>query len=212
MGMSLSRLRRGTECHGVLWPKGSGSVLATIRFTVYGTGPRPKVVAEESDEEAFKLFNQEYWDVDSIEFAGGKLFGVYVSGDAGILHHIHLSNLLVHDVHGGEVKHKESGLVVISPEKVQQHFDDVLVDGVTAYGTEQWAGILVGGGNFGEVTEENWNTLVVVRNSVVHDVYGDGIILLRVKDGVIDTSAAWNIGPWNRNLRSSIRPISRPTW
>jgi len=65
---------------------------------------------------------------------------------------------------------------------------------VTAYGTEQWAGILVGGGNFGEVAEENWNTHVLVRNSVVHDVYGDGIILFRVKDGVIDTSAAWNIG------------------
>jgi len=63
-----------------------------------------------------------------------------------------------------------------------------------AYGTEQWAGILVGGGNFGELTEENWSTHVVVRNSVVHDVYGDGIILFRVQDGRIDTSAAWHTG------------------
>ncbi len=186
--------RRGTECHGLLWPKGSGSASDSIRFTAYSTGARPKVIAGRSDEEAFKLFNQEYWEVDSIEFAGGTVFGVFVSGDAGILHHIHLRNLVVHDVHGDDVKHKESGLVVISPGKVQQHFDDVLIDGVTAYGTEQWAGILVGGGNFGEVSEENWNTRVVVRNSTVHDVYGDGIILFRVKDGVIDTSAAWRTG------------------
>lgn len=188
------RIKRGTECHGRLWPKGSGSASASIRLTAYGEGPRPKVVASKGDEEAFQLFDQEYWDVDSIEFSGGTLFGVYVSGQKGILHHIQLRNLLVHDVHGGEVKHKESGLVVISPGKVHQHFDDVLVEGVTAYGTEQWAGILVGGGNFGNVAEEDWSTHVVVRNSVVHDVYGDGIILFRVKQGVIDGSAVWNMG------------------
>jgi hypothetical protein len=187
-------LKRGTECRGSLWPKGSGSASATIRLSAYGRGARPKVIAGKDDEEAFRLFDQEYWDVDSIEFAGGTVFGIFVSGDAGILHHIHLRSLVVHDVHGGEVKHKESGLVVISPGKVEQHFDDVLVEGVTAYRTEQWAGILVGGGNFGEVAEDKWNTRVIVRNCVVHDVYGDGIVLFRVKDGLIDTSAAWHTG------------------
>jgi hypothetical protein len=190
----IIRLKRGTECHGLLWPKGSGASSAAIRLSAYGTGPRPRIVAAKGDEEAFRLSGQEYWDVDSIEFSGGTLFGVYVSGAAGILHHIHLRNLLVHDVRGDEVKHKESGLVVISPGKVHQHFDDVLVDGITAYGTNQWAGILVGGGNFGEVPEEDWSTHVIVRNSVVHDVYGDGIILFRVKDGLIDASAAWHTG------------------
>lgn len=190
----IIRLKRGTECHGVLWPKGSGSSSATIRLSAYGTGARPKVIAGKTDEEAFKLFCQEYWDVDSIEFSGGTLFGVYVSGEAGILHHIYLRNLLVHDVRGSEVKHKESGLIVISPGKVHQHFDDVLVEGVTAFGTDQWAGILVGGGNFGEVAEEDWSTHIIVRNSSISDVYGDGIILFRVKDGLIDTSAAWHTG------------------
>ena len=187
-------LKRGTECHGLLWPKGSGSASASIRLTTYGKGSRPMVIASMSDEEAFKLFDQEYWEVDSIDFSGGRLFGVFVSGQTGILHHIHIKNLLVHDVHGGEVKHKESGLVVISPGSVQQHFDDVLVEGVTAYDTDQWAGILVGGGNFGEVSEEDWSIRVIVRGSVVHDVYGDGIILFRIKNGLIDSSAAWHTG------------------
>jgi hypothetical protein len=187
-------LKRGSVCHGSLWPKGSGSAAAVIHLTAYGQGARPKVIGGKDDEQAFKLFDQEYWDVDSIDFSGGTVFGVFVSGDAGILHHIHIRNLLVHDVHGSEVKHKESGLVVISPGKVEQHFDDVLVEGVTAYRTDQWAGILVGGGNFGEVTEKDWNTRVIVRNSVVHDVFGDGIILFRVKDGLIDASAAWHTG------------------
>jgi hypothetical protein len=187
-------LKRGTECHGILWPKGSGSPTAAIHLSAYGQGPRPKVIAAQNDEEAFKLFNQEYWDVDSIEFSGGRVFGVFVSGDAGILHHIHVRNLLVHNVHGGEVKSKESGLVVISPGKLGQRFDDVLVEGITAYDTNQWSGILVGGGNFGEVAEKDWCSHVIVRNSTVHDLYGDGIILFRVKDGLIDSSAAWHTG------------------
>ena len=188
------RLKRGTECHGLLWPKGSGSSKAVIRLTAYGQGARPKVIAGESDEESFKLFDQEYWDVDSMEFSGGTIFGVFVSGQAGLLHHIHIKNLLVHGVRGGEVKNKESGLVVITPGKLGQRFDDVLVEGVTAYDTNQWSGILVGGGNFGDVPEKDWCSHVIIRNSSVHDLYGDGIILFRVKDGLIDNSAAWHTG------------------
>jgi hypothetical protein len=187
-------LKRGSECHGMLWPKGSGSANANIHLAAYGQGARPKVIAGKGDEEAFKLFAQEYWDVDSIEFSGGTIFGVFVSGQTGILHHIHIRNLLVHNVHGDDVKSKESGLVVITPGKLGQHFDDVLVEGVTAYDTNQWSGILVGGGNFGEVPENDWCSHVIIRNSSVHDLYGDGIILFRVKDGLIDNSAAWHTG------------------
>jgi hypothetical protein len=190
----IIRFKRGTECHGSLWPKGSGSDVAIIRMSAYGTGARPKVIAGKMDDEVFKLFNQEYWDVDSIDFSGGTLFGVFVSGDKGILHHIHLRNLLVHDVYGENLKSKDCGLVLIQPGKAQQHFDDVLVEEVTAYRTNQWAGILVGGGNFGFLPEPEWSTHVTVRNSVVHDVYGDGIVLFRVRDGRIDTTAAWHTG------------------
>jgi hypothetical protein len=187
-------LRRGTECHGSLWPKGSGSADHPVRLTAYGEGPRPKVVAGDKPAQAFKLFNQEYWDVDSLDFSGGSTFGVFVSGDKGILHHIHLSNLLVHGVLGEDMKHKESGLVVISPGSESQWFDDVLVDGVTAYSTKQWAGILVGGGNFGFPPEDTWSTHITIRNSVVHDVQGDGIVLFRVRNGLIDSTVAWRTG------------------
>jgi hypothetical protein len=187
-------LKRGTECRGSLWPKGSGVETAVVRLTAYGDGVRPKVTAGKGDAQAFKLFNQEYWDIDSIDFSGGTLFGVFVSGDMGILHHIHLRNLLVHDVYGDKLKSKDCGLVVIQPGKARQHFDDVLVDGVTAYRTNQWAGIMAGGGNFGFLAEADWSTHVTVRNSVVHDVFGDGIVLFRVRGGRIDTSVAWHTG------------------
>ncbi len=188
------RLKRGTACHGTLWPKGSGSESAPIRVTAYGMGARPKIVADANGEEALKLFNQEYWKIDSLEISGGNTYGVFVSGDKGILHHIHLANLRVHDVGGAQMKHKESGLVVISPGSADQRFDDVLVDSVTAFNTQQWVGIMVGGGNFGWPPESTWSTHVIIRNSIVHDVQGDGIVLFRVRDGRIASSVAWNIG------------------
>ncbi len=187
-------LKRGRVCHGTIAPQGSGSESAPIRLTAYGEGPRPRIIADPSAQESLKLFNQEYWDIDSLDLSGGTTYGIFISGDKGILHHIHLSNLAVHDVIGGELKHKESGLVSITPGGVNQHFDDVIVDGVTAWHTNQWVGILVGGGNLGYPPESDWNTNVKIRNSAIHDVQGDGIVLFRVVQGRIDSSVAWNTG------------------
>lgn len=188
-------LKRGTVCHGTLAPKGSGTEGTPIRLTAYGEGPRPKVVAEASAEESLRLFNQQYWDIDSLDLAGGRIYGIFISGNKGILHHIHLSNLAVHDVLGNEkMKSKDTGLVVLSSGSVDQHFDDVLVDGVSAWNTHQWMGIEVGGGNLGFPPESAWNTNVVIRNSTVHDVQGDGIVLFRVRGGKIENSIAWNTG------------------
>jgi len=187
-------VKRGTQCNGTLSPQGSGSADHPIHLTVYGEGPRPKIIAGSKPTQAFRLFNQEYWDVDSLDFSGGNTYGIFVSGDKGILHHIHLSNLLVHDVFGTEMKHKEWGLVTVAPGAERQWFDDVLVDGVTAWNTNQWVGILVGGGNFGFPPEEVWSQHVIIRNSIVHDVQGDGIVLFRVRDGLIDSTVAWRTG------------------
>jgi hypothetical protein len=188
------RFKRGSICRGMLWPKGSGSDSAPIRMTAYGTGVRPKIVAASGSDAVLKLFNQEYWNIDSLDLSRANKFGVFVSGDKGILHHIYLANLLVHNVGGAEMKNKESGLVVISPGSVDQRFDDVLVDGVTAYNTQEWVGIMVGGGNFGWPPESSWSTHVTIRDSIVHDVQGDGIVLFRVRDGRIASNVAWDTG------------------
>ena len=137
---------RGTVCKGSFSPQGSGSPGQPIRLTAYGRGPRPRIVATAGARQALLLFNQEYWQVDSLDFSGGSTYGVFVSGDQGVMHHIYLKNLLVHDVQGGELKNKDNGLVVIEPSSGSAFFDDVVVDGVVAAHTNQWAGILAGGG------------------------------------------------------------------
>lgn len=187
-------LARGTVCTGSLAPKGSGTKDHIIRLTAYGPGARPKIVAPSTARQALLLFNQQYWEVDSLDFAGGNTYGVFVSGDKGTLHHLYLKNLYVHDVYGGALKNKDNGLVIVGPDSVNAFFDDILIDGVDAAHTNQWAGILVGGGPFPYKDDAPRNTNVMIRNSTVHDVYGDGIVLFRDAHSSIRTSAAWETG------------------
>ncbi len=140
------------------------------------------------------LSNQEYWQVDSLDLAGANKYGIYVTGDNGALRHIYLKNLFVHDVYGSPMKNKDNGLVIVGPSKLGAFFDDVLVDGVDAAHTDQWAGILVGGGPFYIPPDAFINSHIVIRNSTVHDVYGDGIVLFRDSNSTIQTSAAWETG------------------
>lgn len=187
-------LARGTVCNGSFSPQGSGREGHPIRLTAYGHGPRPRIVAARSDRQVLLLFNEEYWLVDSLDLSGANMYGVFASGDKGTLHHIYLENLFVHDVVGGAMKHKDNGLVVVGPSSLHVFFDDILVDGVIAAHTNQWVGILIGGGPFPYSSDAPLNSHVTVRNSSVQDVYGDGIVLFRDSNGLIETSTAWQTG------------------
>ncbi|HEX4030750.1 MAG TPA: right-handed parallel beta-helix repeat-containing protein [Terracidiphilus sp.] len=187
-------LARGTVCQGSFAPQGSGSQGHVIRLTAYGLGPRPRIVAPRSARQVLLLFNQQYWQIDSLDLSGADTYGIFVSGDQGPLRDIALKNLYVHNVSGGAMKNKDNGLVVVGPSGPAAVFHNVLIDGVDAAHTDHWAGILVGGGNYAYPPNAPLNSGVIIRNSTVHDVYGDGIVLFRDTDSVIRSSAAWQTG------------------
>ncbi|HVX66819.1 MAG TPA: right-handed parallel beta-helix repeat-containing protein, partial [Bryobacteraceae bacterium] len=187
------RFRRGTSCAGMLWPKGSGRAGAFITLGAWGSGSLPVIRSGRNHPAALKLFDQQFWRVENLEFNGGEPYGIHVSGSRGVLRGIHIVNVVVHDV-TGEPASKDTGLVVIGHGAEEQRFDDVLLDGITAYRTSQWAGIIVGGARFGAVREQSRSSNVVVRNCTVYDVAGDGIILFGVNRGRIENSAAWHTG------------------
>lgn len=185
--------KRGTVCQGALWPKGSGTADAPIVLGAYGYGSLPVIDGGQS-EAALKLFDQEYWHLRELEITGGTKYGVLIGGRRS-LRHFRLIHLVVHDVFGGPVQTKASGLVVFAPEGNHPVFDDIVVDGVTAYNTNQWGGIVVNGGTW-PLDPDNpaFGTDVIVRNSTVHNVYGDGIVLWYVKNGLIEHSVAYDTG------------------
>ena len=172
-------LKRGSTCEGTLWPKGSGAAGKPITLGSYGSGPMPLVDAAHQ-EAAIKLLNQHDWEIRGIEATGSTEYGVHVSGTG--LARLRLADSVIHGVFSaGKMNAKTSGLVVFDGE-----LEDVAVDGVTAYDTNRWAGIILQG--------RQGSHNVAVRNSTVHNVYGDGIVLFAVRDGVIERSAAWYTG------------------
>ena len=177
----------------MLWPKGSGTEQAPIRLGAYGQGALPIIVGG-SESAGLRLSDQQYWEIENLEVVGGSPYGIHIGGSAAVMRHFRITNVVVHDVPGTPLT-KDSGLVVIAPDDhAKSRIDDVVVDGVTAYRTSEWAGIIVNGAGFDSGSADDRGEHIEVRNSMVHDVAGDGILLARVSHGVLEHNVAWNTG------------------
>ncbi len=203
-GGDIVLFKRGLTCDGALRMQGSGRDGQPIRIGAYGNGALPRIKAGSSDEAAIQLINQEYWEISSLEIEGGRKYGVFITSDSGTLHHIYLRDLRVHDTRG-QLKQKESGLVVITSTGKDASIEDVDVDGVSAWDTTQWGGIFISGASLEKPMRH-----VRVKNSIVHDVQGDGVVLFNVADGIIARSAAWHTGM--QHVESIGTPNAIWTW
>lgn len=206
-------LKRGTTCTGALWPKGSGtSTSSFITLGDYSTGALPIVDASGSTT-GIQLYNQQYWHIQNLEVKNSTRFGINIAGNnsLGALNHFRLTNLIVHHVYGsvgvGQSGYSNfwlSGLVIITDNPVPapstdyapngngQAFNDVVIDNVQAYDTNQWHGIRVGAhDNASNITDSNG---VTIENSTVHDVRGDGIVMSYTTNGLEHSNVAYNTG------------------
>ena len=191
-------LKRGTVCKGPLAPLGSGVSDLPIVVDAYGSGARP-VIDGGSAEEALKLFNQQYWEIENLEIVGGNRYGVYVSGDISdaTINHIYLRNLDAHGATYSSTKRADSGEVFISPNGNRQTLNDVLIDGITAHDSHASEGIFVSaGGAWIEKSgvSQPLGANVTVQNSIAHNVYGDGIIIAEVNNGLLQRNVVYNSG------------------
>lgn len=184
-------LKRGTECRGPLTPKGSGEPGRPVTLEAWGEG-EPPVIDAAGAVCALCLWNQSHWRVRGVAVRGATEFGIHVSGDRGVMRGIELVDVRAEDVHG-PLKTKASGLIVVEA-RGEALFEDVLIDGARAARTTQWAGILVLGAAFSNRWDRPRSRRVTIRNSIAQDVWGDGIVLFEVEDGLIERSAAWHTG------------------
>ncbi len=191
-------LKRGTACAGPLTPRGSGAANSAITIDAYGTGTQP-VISGGSAEEALKLFNQQYWEINNLEITGGKRYGVYVSGDIprSSINHIYLRNLNVHNATYTSTWRSDSGEVFLSTRGAGQILNDVLIDGVTAHDSHVSEGIFVSAGGAWiekDGAPQPLGSNVTVQNSTAHDIYGDGILIAEVKNGLVQRNVVYHSG------------------
>jgi hypothetical protein len=191
-------LKRGTACDGPLTPQGSGAPNAPIVIDAYASGKAPIIHGGQADE-ALKLFNQQYWEINNLEITGGNHYGVHVSGDTpnSSVTHIYLRNLDVHGATFNSTKRADSGEVFISTNAPAQVLHDILIDGVVAHDTHTSEGIFVSAGGAWiekDGVAQPLGSDVTVQNSVAHDVAGDGILISELTDGLLQKNVVYRSG------------------
>jgi hypothetical protein len=163
----------------------------------YGTGGQPVINAGSSSEAAVRLFNQKYWEIGNLEVVGGHKYGIYVGGNTTNMpiQHIYLRNLNVHDSTGTSALRGDSGEVFLAPGGIGQTLSDVLIDGVTVGNSKVSEGIFVNaGGAWMAGQTQPLGSNITVQNSTAHDVYGDGILIEELNQGLIQNSVAFHTG------------------
>ena len=184
--------KRGTVCNGSLLFQRSGASGSPITLSAYGSGALP-IINGAGQPVAVKLNNTSYVTIKNLEIKNSTRYGLFATSSiTGVVEGLTIQNLVVHDVTGGTMDVKDTGLVLIEPGIKGSKFTNVLVDGVTAYNTTLWAGILV----YGEYLtgDMSWakhakdpslhSSNIIIQNSTVHNTYGDGIAVY-MGNGVI---------------------------
>ena len=183
------RLKCGGVWTGQLWPKGSGEEGRPMVVGSYGEGARPAIHAAGKHFEGLRLYNQQYWEISGLEITNhgpegpAPRAGVRVLGEeAGVLSHIHLRDLDVHDVNGHLLEGRDEGkcsagiLFDVIGETTPTRFDDVLIEGCQVHtcdrgGIKTWT-------NWGRRNPRGWApyTRLIIRNNRLDDIGGDGIV------------------------------------
>ena len=189
---------------GQLKPQGCGALIDgeihRIVIDMYGEGKKPRIDARGKYESALYLYNVEYWQVCNLEITNmgaerqaGRM-GVYVHiNNFGTANHIHLKNLFVHDVNGSLVKKKGAGHGISwrneGAEK-KSRFDGLLIEDCHLIRCER-NGIM--GRGYWE-RDKIWHPSlnVVVRNNLLEEIPGDGIVPIGCDGALIEHNVMRN--------------------
>jgi hypothetical protein len=201
---------RGTTCSGKLTPLGSGNAGAPVTIDAYGTGDLPILDGGTANAETIYLHNVQYYDVQDISVVGSNSTAIYAYADiAGErLTSIHLSNLTVSAVNKIAKTRSDGGGIIFYSGKPTAYFADVLIDGVTVDNLTAAEGINIG--SYYSATSPVYNAGVVVQNSTVHDVYGDGILVWGSANVVVQNNVVYHSGLCSACTGST--PVGLWTW
>ena len=209
--------KAGTEYTGQFNPKGSGTEDQVILVNSYGRGDKPAIHGEGKYKAAVLLENIEYWEVNNLEVTNkgrereaGRRGVIVRAWDFGDCHHIVLDSLEIHDVNGSLIKEKGGGSAILwqnGGDSIKTRFVDLVIENCHLYKCERNAI-----NSKGYIQRSNWHPSigVVVRNNLLEEIPGDGIVPIGCHGAVIEhnvmrdcpdilshSEAAAGIWPWS---------------
>ncbi len=184
-------LKSSSVWEGQLWPKGSGVEGKPIRVGIYGGGVKPVINGGGTVEDTMLLKNQEYWEIENLEITNtgaqrAERRGVHVAlEDYGEAHHIYIRGLTIHDVNGVDSVKPNGGIDYTSVGgKKPSRFIDLRIENNEIYHVDR-SGIF---GWADSWVRSKWNPSlgVVVRGNQLHDVGGDGIVVVATDGALVE--------------------------
>ncbi|MFH8983475.1 right-handed parallel beta-helix repeat-containing protein [Streptomyces varsoviensis] len=210
-------LKRGTECKGVLAPKGKGADGAPVQIDAYGSKSESKPHIEGGGTRAaLLLVNTEQWEIRNLDLSNtgpktktDRRAGLYAElTDYGIARHFVVEGIDVHDVLGADFKDPDpSGgiLFTVKGTKTPTRFDDLRVSRSTVRHVDRTGIATSSTWERGDETGLVQSTGVVFTHNKVYDVGGDGIVVQKSRgalvernyvDGFNRRSDGYNAGVW----------------
>lgn len=209
--------KSGSVFQGQLKPQGSGSAEHPVVIDEYGDGDRPRIDGKGMYKSTVWLYNVQHWEVNNLEITntGGEREagrrGVTIEArDFGDCNHIYLNNLFIHDVNGSLVKSEGGGSAVLwsnGGDSIKTRFVDLKIENCHLLRCER-----NGINSRGYTRRSEWHpsTGVVIRNNLLEQIPGDGIVPIGCDGAVIEHNimrdcpdilsheeAAAGIWPWS---------------
>jgi hypothetical protein len=211
-------LKSGSVWKGQLWPKGSGVEGRPIVVDMYGGGVKPIIEGSGLAEDAVLLKNQEYWEIQNLEItntgtSAATRRGVHLALENYVeAHHIYIRRITIHDVNGlDSVKHNGGINYTCSGEQQPSRFVDLRIENNEIYHVDR-------SGIFG--WSDRWQRSkwypslgVAVRGNVLHDIGGDGIVVVATEGAVVEhnivghanqRSEGYNVAIWSWSADNTV--------
>ncbi len=217
--------KSGQIFEGKFVPKGSGTSEKPIIATSYGEGKKPIIEGSGVQPATIHLYNVECWELDGLEVTNyhntvNLRSGVLIENeDKGILNHIHLKDMYIHDVNGKNIDSNwgydriNGGVIVYSHgTSVESAFNDILIKGNHIEKVDRSGIFIYSTWSSRDNISEGYgrwfpSTNVIIRNNYLNDIGGDGI-----QTGVTDGALVeYNVAHYC-NMRSGKNNVAIWTW
>lgn len=209
--------RSGATWRGQLLLKVSGANGRPLVVDRYGTGSMPKIDGEGRVEDVIRLYNLQNVEVRDLEITNhgpqpAVRRGVHIILDNfGTAKHIVVAGLYIHDVNGinGNGNNaKDNGGIIFRTigDKVPSRFDDLRIEGNIVQSVDR-SGIAA---QSYHARRTRWfpSLHVVIRDNLVDDVGGDGIVPWATSHALIENNIARNCNRRAHSYNAGIWPWS----
>jgi len=198
---------------GQLAPKSSGAEGKPIVISLYGRGERPRIDGDGSVEDAVRLYNVQYIELRNLEVtnhANGESVrrGVHIFLDNfGTAKHIVVAGMYIHDVNGTNAKKDNGGIIFrTNGDRTPSRFDGLTIERNIIWKVDRSA---IAAQSY-HWSRAHWfpSLNVVIRDNLVDDIGGDGIVPWATDGALVEHNIARNCNRRAGSYNAGIWPWS----